>query len=213
MPITIATATASFRARELSEDRLAVHRVPGGVVVVVADGAGGIPGGGLAADLAIKVIEEAAEHGAFNMFSGRAWVDLMVHADAIIETDRVAGETTCVIVVIANDGRVVGASVGDSGALIIGSDGSVDDLTAGQHRKRRLGSGQASPVTFERSALDGTLVVASDGLLAYARPDAIARIVTEHEDLDAVAEALVERIRLPGRDLVDDLAILLVKPP
>lgn len=41
MQFTIATAMASFRAPEQSEDRLVVHHVPGGVVIVVADGAGG----------------------------------------------------------------------------------------------------------------------------------------------------------------------------
>ena len=44
LPFTVSTRTDTFRRAELSEDRLAVHHVPGGLVVVVADGAGGIPG-------------------------------------------------------------------------------------------------------------------------------------------------------------------------
>jgi hypothetical protein len=42
MPFKIATTTASFRRN--SEDRLASHQTPKGLVVVVADGAGGNPG-------------------------------------------------------------------------------------------------------------------------------------------------------------------------
>jgi len=77
---------------------------------------------------------------------------VLVHADAIVQSDRAAGETTCVIVVVSNDGRIVGASAGDSGATVVSTDGNIDDLTERQHRKGRL-----------RSALDGTLVVGTTG--------------------------------------------------
>ncbi len=34
LPFTVSTRTASFRLPELSEDRIAVHHVPGGVVLL-----------------------------------------------------------------------------------------------------------------------------------------------------------------------------------
>ena len=209
MPFEIATATASFRVN--SEDRLAVHHVLGGVVVVVADGAGGIPGGGPAADLVIKIVEDALARPVFNPFASSSWVDLLVKADALVERDRVAGETTCVIVALLDDGRIVGVSVGDSGAVVIARDGTTDDLAADQHRKRRLGSGRASPVTFERPQFSGTLVTASDGLFNYARPMVLGRLVVEHEDLDHAAGALVRAVTLPSGDLIDDVALVLVR--
>lgn len=210
MPFKIATATASFRAPELSEDRLAVHKVPGCVVLIVADGAGGMPGGGRAADMAITVVEAALSQPGFNPFLPGSWTDLLVEADAAIARDRVAGETTCVVLAVTDEGRVVGASSGDSGAVVV-RDGTTDDLTEKQKRKLRLGSGRASPVTFEREALTGILLAATDGLFNYARPDVIARIVTESEDLDEVAEGLVEAVRLAGGDLMDDVALVLVR--
>lgn len=65
MPFHVATVAASYR--EATEDRLAVHQLDGGFVVVVAGGVGGISGGGRAADLAMKILRQAIEHGAFNL--------------------------------------------------------------------------------------------------------------------------------------------------
>lgn len=74
----------------------------------------------------------------------------------------------------------------------------LDGATEGQHRKRRLGY-QATPVLFERRSLDGVLVIATDGLFNYARPEVIAQAVATHEDLDATARALVEVARSGSR--------------
>lgn len=202
-----ASATASFRRG--SEDRFAVHDVPGSLVVVVADGAGGIPGGGVAADLALRLVSEAVEHGTFDKFDAESWRELMFHLDAIVASDREAGETTLVIAAISDDNRIVGASVGDSGAIRIGTSCTVEDLTDRQHRKRRLGSGRALPVSFE-AVLDGTILVATDGLLAFARPEVVAEVVLENNDLDQAATALVDRVRLPSGTLQDDVALVLL---
>lgn len=211
LPFTIATRTASFRRPELSEDRTAVHHVPGGVVVVVADGAGGIAGGGPAADLVLRVVAEAIAQPGFPPFTPAAWTELLVRADALVVRDRMAGETTCVVVAVRDDGRMVGASVGDSGAVVVGAGGRIDELTEGQHRKRRLGGGRATPALFERPDLDGVLVIATDGLFSYARPEVIAQAVATYEDLDATAQALVELVRLPSGSFMDDVALVLVR--
>ena len=58
--------TAYIRRR--SEDRLAVRQTPGGLVVVVADGAGGMASGAEAADLALKIVAESIE------FSDPSWL-------------------------------------------------------------------------------------------------------------------------------------------
>lgn len=176
MPFKITTKTASFR--RISEVRLSVHQGPGGLVVVVADGAGGMRGGAEAADLALKIVAEAIDY-APTKFTDPSWLaELLVHADAIVQSDRAAGETTCVIVVVTNDGRIVGASAGDSGAMIIKPDGTIDDLTEGRHWKQRLGSRRAMPKEFERSALVGTLVVGAE---------IISGVIREHDDLDGHA--------------------------
>lgn len=89
--------------------------------------------------------------------------------------------------------------------------GLIDDLTEGQHRKRRLGGGRAAPFVFVRPNLDGVLVIATDGLFNYARPEVIAQVVATHEYLDATAQALVELVRLPSGSFMDDVAVVLVR--
>jgi serine/threonine protein phosphatase PrpC len=209
VPLQVATTSASFRSA--SEDRLAVHHVPDGLVVVVADGAGGIPGGGLAADLVLVQVERAVTRKSFEPYVSSSWIDLLSLVDMAAEQDRAAGETTAVVVAVTDSGLVVGASCGDSGALLVRKDGTVDDLTQDQHRKKRLGSGSAVPVGFDRPTLDGTLVVASDGLLGYARPNVVAEVVLATENVDEAASSLVARVRLPSGSLMDDVTIVLVR--
>lgn len=167
MPFRIATATASPRTE--TDDRLVVLPRMGGVVVVVADGAGGMGGGGRAADLGVKTVRDAVMAGSLDGLSSQGCVALLRIADALVTEEREAGETTLVLVVVTAEGRVVGASCGDSGALIVTAEGRIDAVTEGQSRWR-LGSGRAEPVGFERQALGGTLLVATDGLLAHVRP-------------------------------------------
>ncbi|MBI4952305.1 MAG: protein phosphatase 2C family protein [Myxococcales bacterium] len=208
----MATTTASFRPDSLVEDRLAVHHVRGGIVVVVADGAGGVSGGGEAAEVALHQVGAALAQPGLEPFVSGSWVEVHREADREIERDGVAGETTCVVVAISDDGQLVGASCGDSGALVVERGGAADDLTRDQHRKRRLGTGRAVPVAFERATLRGTLVVATDGLLAYARPSVVAEVVLGAQgDLEEVVRALVECVRPPGRgELIDDVAVVVV---
>jgi serine/threonine protein phosphatase PrpC len=209
MPLKITTVAASSRAA--TEDRLAVFPCRDGAVVVVADGTGGAAGGGRAADLAVKSVGAALEHGTFDPSSADRWVEVLAEADATLASDRGAGETTIVVVAITEHGSVAGASCGDSGAVIVTTRGGLDDLTEKQHRKRRLGSGRALPVPFWRPRFDGTLLVATDGLLSYAALEGIAHLAAEHDDLDALGRALVRAVTLSNGTLQDDLAIVLVR--
>ena len=83
----------------------------------------------------------------------------------------------------------MGASVGDSGAWLIGRDGW-EDLTEGQVRKPLLGSGVAEAVGFA-SAFGGTLLVATDGLLKYAAASRLVSLARNGE-LETVAAELVD---------------------
>ena len=168
---TVATAEASFRAA--TEDRLAVIEHDGGLVVVVADGAGGLSGGAGAAEMGVDGVTKAVLAGDVGTRGPDLWMRLLAELDVDIEADAQAGESTIVVVSITGSGTLIGASCGDSGALIVGGY-DVDDLTTDQHRKRRLGSRRAIPVAFTRPLLDGVLVVASDGLLSYCRRNRIA---------------------------------------
>lgn len=117
------------------------------------------------------------------------------------------GQATAVIAEVGRDG-VVGASVGDSQAWLV-STTDVHVLTASQERKPLVGGGAAA--TRFGGALEGaTLVIASDGLFAYARRADIVRIVCG-DDLAVAAQALVEAVRLPGGELQEDVAIILCR--
>jgi serine/threonine protein phosphatase PrpC len=219
MTPSLTAAHALAFVRDPGEDRLALIQHRDALILVVADGAGGLSGGARAADLLVERVREAVDAPAFEAHRAGAWVELLARADRVIEADRDAGETTGVVVALAGafpgagsaagHAAVVGASCGDSGAGIVGVRGH-DDLTSGQHRKRRLGSGNAVPVPFSRARLDGTLLAATDGLFGFARPERIAE-VARGGDLDDAARELVRLVRLPSGGLQDDVGVVLVR--
>ncbi len=139
-----------------------------------------------------------------------AWCACLASADVALYGAGDAGETTAVVATIA-----AGASVGDSGAWLIhaaASDGpaAVIDLTEAQKIRPLLGSGGARPMPFHARGGRGTLLVASDGLLRYARPDAIAEAL-RGADLGAAARAAIECVRLRSGILQDDVGIVLCR--
>jgi len=80
-------------------------------------------------------------------FDSPGFIEFMREMDKEIEADAFAGETTAVVAMVSPQ-EIVGASVGDSEAWVIGSQG-YQRLTQGQMRKPVLGSGAAMPVAFD----------------------------------------------------------------
>jgi serine/threonine protein phosphatase PrpC len=179
--------------RGAGEDRVAVAHLPSGVLLAVADGAGGIGNGALAAEAALRAVST----------SGAPWVAALERADRSVELGECA-----IVVAFVSGSRISGASVGDCGAWLIGA--GVVDLTAGQIRKPLPGSRSAAPVAFEADLGDATLLLASDGLLKYAKASEIAA-VARGSDLGAVAEQLAALPRLRSGDLPDDVAVILCR--
>ncbi|MDP9149641.1 MAG: protein phosphatase 2C domain-containing protein [Myxococcota bacterium] len=192
--------------RQKPRDAAAVFERDDAMVVVLADGAGGLRGGDEASRSFVAVVQSALEDPAFATQELREWIDLFHRTDAAFAANR-TGETTGVVVVLWPRG-LFGVSTGDSQAWII-APGRVDELTVGQHTKGRLGSNRVTPATFERPALSGVLVMATDGLFDYAAVDVIARIVRASA-IGAAAERLIELIRLRSGKLADDVALVLV---
>ena len=56
------------------------------------------------------------------------------------------------------------------------------------------------------------LLDATDGLLGYARPEMVTEVLAATKDLDDAVLALVDRVRLPSGDLMDDVTVVLVRP-
>ena len=181
----------------VGQDRAAVVHVPGGLVIALADGAGGTGNGAKAAEAVIAAVQ------------GSPSLD---PTTLLLELDDPArlghGETTAVIAAV-HGGAVSGASLGDSAAWIIAGD-AILDLTGSQQRKPLLGSGSA-PVEFGNAFPAGsTLLVASDGLFRYAAPHDITRIASG-EHLEVAVRALVDLVRLPSGTLQDDISIVLCR--
>ncbi len=186
-------------ARRNGEDRARVFAAEGGIVIALADGAGGTGNGARAA----QAIVDAA--GASSLTTD--WCALLDDLDH--DGTRLGhGQSTAVFLSLSASG-VSGASVGDSGAwVLVGTE--VVELAAGQHRKPLVGDG-CLPFQVTAPPLGGgTLLVASDGLLRYAKQSDIVRIANG-PDLRAAARDLVDHVRLPNGSLQDDVAIVLCR--
>jgi serine/threonine protein phosphatase PrpC len=195
------TTSVTVACRQRCEDRVKVIELDGGVVIVVADGAGGSSAGAEAADTVIREVSARAslEH------DQETWCQILRQADHRIG----AGEATCVVVARSTRG-LAGASVGDSRAWLLDASG-LNDLTKGQHRKPLLGSGEARPVGFAASPSHDLLLVCTDGFSNYVRREALLREVL-WIDFAVLARKLVEMVRLPSGDLWDDIGIVACRP-
>jgi serine/threonine protein phosphatase PrpC len=186
--------------RGTGQDRAAVIEVEGGVVIVVADGAGGTGNGGGAAQAVVDAVRAAAA-------GAPSWEEVLERCDE----DHGAlggGQTTAVVVEIRGE-HVHGASVGDSGAWIVGG-ASTRDLTCRQERKPLIGDGGVPAYLRGELRARETLLVASDGLLRFSSRADIARIAMG-QDVAAAARALVALVRLPDGELQDDVAVVLCR--
>jgi len=187
------------------QDRAELFWCDSNLVLVVADGAGGMSGGAEAAQFIAEGVRKRICSATMNP---KDLIMLFTSLDREMAAIGAFGETTCVAVVLSDNG-VVGASVGDSGALIFSKAG-VDNLTANQVRKPFLGSGRAMPVSFTRGLLEGTLLVASDGLLKNTSLEKIAATILT-ADFDDAANKLVELVRYQSGALPDDVSVLLAR--
>ena len=165
---------------------------------MLADGAGGMPGGeGAAQGFVDKVLASGG---------GPDLTTMMRAVDAKLAQNPRAGLTTGIVAVISDE-MIWGASVGDSEAWLIQEDGCLD-LTSHQSRKPLLGSGSANVAAFGPEPLDGILLLASDGLLNFAPAKAIADTIRALP-LRESANALIDLVRLPNGALRDDVSVLL----
>jgi PPM family protein phosphatase len=198
----------------VNEDALAVLAHPARAdcwLCALADGQGGQPGGGRAARLACQVVSEsAAKLTPADVADEGAWLVLLNSADRAVSADPDAGYTTllgfCVV-----DGKVFGASSGDSAVLLLNGDGAAHALTAGQRKNPPVGSGAAVVVPFTARLLEPWAVLGmSDGVWKYVgweRLVQISRGQRGQELLEHLQKAA--RLRGSGRFQDDFTAVLI----
>jgi serine/threonine protein phosphatase PrpC len=171
---------------------------------MVADGAGGTGSGAAAAAMACSIAAQRLRTGGAG--TPEDWAKCLYEADQAVV--RTGGQCTAVVVEVS-EGRIFGASVGDSGAWLLMGKANID-LTENQHRKPLLGSDEAMPMAFGPIALSGRLLIATDGLFKYATDRDIAQRAIGVSVSEAVAR-LIEGVRLRSGALQDDVAIILVE--
>jgi len=207
MGLQVASVVRGAQAQ--GQDRADVLQSAEGLVIVVADGAGGIIGGGEAADAvlaAFRMLPPTRDAITKYGFGARELLAL----DEMMYDDPQCGQAAAVAVAIGH-GMVVGASVGDSQAWLIDQTGHAS-LTAGQARTPFLGSGGAVPRAFKTDAVQARLLVATDGLFRYAAAEDICEAARTGRVEDA-AGALIELAQLPSGELMDDVAVVLCEVP
>jgi PPM family protein phosphatase len=183
-------------ARQVGDDRAEVFSRPGGHLLVLADGAGGTSGGAAAADAVLA--------GALTFFpnSSSDCVRFLQDLDQKLTT---VGQSTAVVLVLT-DSAVLGASVGDSTAWLVGP-ADITDLTQHQKTKPLLGSGNAVPIGFGPLPFVGRVLIGSDGLFKYVSHDRIVNLASSLPFADAAA-GLVGAARLRSGALQDDIAVV-----
>jgi serine/threonine protein phosphatase PrpC len=182
------------------QDRVEIFRFDDGVLLAVADGAGGMSRGAQAAELCMRLISESAQ----SLRTPEACADLLQAIDLKLTSISECGQTTGLVLVIEPK-RLFGASVGDSMAWAFTANERIE-LTQGQQRKPFLGSGVAFCRTFQFPMVAGTIVVATDGLWKYTSLESIERRVGE-TDPAKLATELPQLVRLRSGGFPDDVAI------
>ena len=187
-----------------NQDHGAIIHSGKSLVLVIADGVGGLSGGTEAAIMAVNLVRQHAA----TLDGPDSYVAMLRNLDQEIAQNKIAGQTTCIVAAVTDD-YVNGASIGDSGAWIIGENDFVD-LTRAQNRRPFAGSGNAVPVSFSHKMKNGEhLLLATDGLFKYTSPERITATCRLHS-IESVPKKLIELVRYPSGALPDDTTIIIL---
>jgi hypothetical protein len=183
--------------RRICQDAVGIFPCADGVVIVVADGAGGTNDGEAASRDVVAAIRESAtaDRGPSD------WAAVLRQIDHGIPL----GQSTACVVVLDGNG-MTGASVGYSRVAILVEDTMIFP-TDGQVRKPLLGTGAAEPRSFRHAWSGEPVIVASDGLwnaVPVSRLSAELRFI----DFPVLAKTLAAMTRLPSGAFADDVAVV-----
>jgi hypothetical protein len=190
-----------------SRDRVALLEIGQIHVALVADAAGRSAADRKAADAVVAHVE-ALRPRRVDCLEASYWVAVLEQIDADLERDPDAGETSVTLVAVLET-SLAGASCGSAAAHLFRRDAFLE-LSSGRHREPLLGSGNATATGFGPAAFEGTLTLASQGLLAHAPFRAIwdAALLP---DLRMASTAMASLPRLASGAWPDDVSILLAR--
>lgn len=173
------------------------------------DGQGGQFGGAAAAQTAVaRCIDLALGYSVKQLLDRLTWREILGAADEAVSDNAEAGFTTLIGLCVAQ-GKVCGASCGDSAALLV-SDNQHTVLTERQRKNSPVGSGEAFPAAFTADFVDSTLLVMSDGVWRYIGDEAIAQLCTTRQRQELVFSLRQMQMQQNGGKLPDDFSIIVV---
>ena len=187
------------RVREGNEDRYVVREERGLLLLAVADGVGGAPGGEIAADAAVHELASRFFGGADGRAVADRLADVMRDANTAVLASTtsagVPGAATTLVAAVVQGARVVIANLGDSRAYLV-REGVARQLTDDHNGPfpggitRFVGDprGVQPDVFVEELRAADRLVLCSDGLTRHVKPEEIAR-ATDVDALVAMANA------------------------
>jgi serine/threonine protein phosphatase PrpC len=176
----------------------------------LSDGQGGRSGGGIAAQAAVSLaLDAACAVKPEALLSPSKWLDICSVADRGVTAEPGAGFCTLVALAAAGE-RVVGASSGDSAAVLI-LEQSVVMLTDRQHKNPPVGSGAAKFEAFSaRPGAVWRVLVVSDGVWKYVgweRMIAVGRSAQGNQ----IAGALRREVLQSHKFLPDDFSVIVIE--
>lgn len=197
-----------FMAWESSEgewqDRVCVCCQSDGLVIGLADGAGGMSGASNAAQIAAATCTSGLDQ----RLDEPELLERVPRVDEKLSADARCGQSTLVLLQVDRAG-IRGASVGDSEVWLI-EDDQIDVLTVHQQRKPLLGSSAALPMGFRRAVAGSSwLLMATDGLIKNTTREKILHSLLEGVSQTA-ADELIELVLLPSGQVQDDVTVCLV---
>lgn len=187
-----------------NQDALVMLRHPNEpelLLVAIADGQGGQPGGKTAAQLACQLIVKAAsECRPMHLLWKRKWKQLLQQTDQQLRVNASAGFTTLVAFALMPN-KLCGAANGDSALMLI-TPRAVNVLTKGQAKNPPMGSGKAPAYAFSHPLPNPWTVLAmTDGVWKYAGWEQIQNSALNISN----PEIMIESIRKNATHLFDEL--------
>ena len=149
----------------------------------VADGQGGRPGGGAAAQCACETFLRVASQATLpELMLLRVWDDILAYVDRTVADDAEAGFTTLVTFCIAGD-HLAGASCGDSALAVAAAQTEPLILTSRQSKNPPVGSGAALFVPFSAAlSPPWTVLALTDGVWKYTGWDTVLKVAAGAPD-------------------------------
>jgi len=181
------------------------------LLVAIADGQGGQPGGKQAAQQACQlIVDYAAKCQPMTLQWTRKWKQLLVKTDKAIRANNEAGFTTLIAFAVKKR-RFNGAASGDS-ALMAVTASDVKILTKGQMKNPPVGSGKAQAFGFDfKLKAPWTLLAMTDGVWKFAGWDHIWENALRLTHPSNMIESIHTAAAFPGGGLQDDFTMVVIQ--